>query len=146
MHLRKIEIDFDIHKLIEAERQNFDEAPYIALRRLLKLPEIDTSANDPEAMIGEGNPFIEDGVAIPHGSLARMEYQRGKQIYEGRFLDGKLVVNGQSFSALSAAASALAVTKKGGKTSLNGWLYWQAKFPNEAKWRSLSAMRDEAAQ
>lgn len=142
MNLQKMDIDFDIHKLIESERQSFEEPPYIALRRLLNLPELDDSVG---ASIGDGVPFVEDGVTIPHGSIARMEYQRGKQVFEGRFLNGNLVVNGQSFSALSAAASALAVTKKGGKTSLNGWLYWKAKFPNEAKWRSLDQMRTDAA-
>lgn len=141
MHLQSIEIDFEIHKLIEAERQAFDEPPYIALRRLLKLPTVAPDATG-EKISEQGIPFVEDGVSIPHGSLARMEYQRGKQVYEGRFLNGKLVVNGQSFSALSPAASAVAVTKKGEKTSLNGWLYWQAKFPNESRWRSLGAMRD----
>lgn len=52
-----------------------------------------------------------------------------------------LVVNGQSFDALSAAADALAVTKDGKKPSLNGWLYWKVKFPGESKWRSLNDMR-----
>lgn len=142
MHLQKIEIDFDIHKMIEAERQGFNEPPYIALRRLLKLPTVASPASNTPEVIGDGVPFVEDNVTVPHGSLARMEYQRGKQVYEGQFLNGKLIVNGQSFSSLSAAASALAVTKKGAKTSLNGWLYWQAKFPGESNWRSLLALRD----
>jgi hypothetical protein len=146
MNLQNIEIDFDIHKMIEAERLSFEEQPYIALRRLLKLPVLEANTEGVGATIGEGVPFMEDGVIIPHGSLARMEYQRGKQVYEGQFMNGNLVVNGQSFSALSAAASVLAVTKKGGKTSLNGWLYWQVKFPAETKWRSLGKMRSEVTQ
>ncbi len=139
--LQKIEIDFDIHKLIEAERKSFDEPPYVALRRLLKLPQPETTPKTTKTET-EGRPFIEDGVSVPHGSLARMEYLRGTQVYEGRFLDGKLVVNGESYTSLSAAASSLAVTRKGHKTSLNGWLYWEAKFPNETKWRKLSDLRD----
>ena len=35
--LRSIEIDLDVHKCLEAERQGFDEAPNDVLRRLLKL-------------------------------------------------------------------------------------------------------------
>lgn len=143
MQLQKIEIDFDIHKLIEAERQNFEEPPYVALRRLLKLP-ISTARVEADRELEPGIPFVEDGVSIPHGSFARMEYQRGKQVYEGRFLNGKLVVNGQSFDALSPAAVAFAVTKKGGSPSLNGWIYWKAKFPGETHWRSLWDMREEA--
>ena len=141
MQLKKIEIDFDIHQLIEAERKGFDEPQYLALRRLLKLPAPDALSTKSYS-IEQGKPFVEDGVSIPHGSEARMEYQRGKQVYEGQFLDGALVVEGQRFNALSAAASAFAVTKKGTKTSLNGWMYWQVRFPGELEWRSLQQMRD----
>ena len=35
--MRTIEIDFDVHKAIEAERQSFSEVPNAVLRRLLKL-------------------------------------------------------------------------------------------------------------
>lgn len=144
MQLQKIEIDFDIHKLIETERRNFEEPAYVALRRLLKLPTPVATEVQAPARAEQGIPFVEEGVSIPHGSLARMEYQRGKQVYEGQFLNGKLVVSGQSFDALSPAAVAFAVTKKGGTPSLNGWVYWRAKFPGETNWRSLWDMREEA--
>jgi hypothetical protein len=134
--LQSIEVDWDIYKMIETERRSFDEPHYIALRRLLKLP---TLKVPPEAEAGI--PWIEDGVEVPHGSLARMEYLRGTQVYEGRFFNGRLVVNGKSYEALSAAASALAKTKDGSKPSLNGWLYWKAKFPGETIWRNLGEMR-----
>lgn len=155
MQFRQIEIDFDIHKLIELERRGFDEPPNSALRRLLKLPDKnqieapavasvkvpDNAFND-----GSGRPFTEDGVSIPHGSLARMEYLRGSQVYEGQFLDGKLVVNGVAYSSLSGAADALAVTKSGDKTSLNGWRYWEAKRPGETVWEKLWDLREAVAK
>jgi len=143
MQLQKIDIDWDIHKMIEGERRSFEELPYIALRRLLKLPALESPEIAPEDPVGAGVPWTEDGVVVPHGSLAKMEYLRGSQVYEGKFLNGMLVVNGQSFRSLSAAANALAVTKDGTKPSLNGWIYWQAKFPGEPKWKSLSNLRDK---
>jgi hypothetical protein len=140
--MEKIEIDWDIHKLIEAERRGFDEPPYVALRRLLKMPPITPA---PEQLrlepVSAGIPWTEEGVTVPHGSAARMEYDRGRQIYEGQFLNGRLVVNGQTFKTLSAAASALALTKDGTHTNLNGWNYWHAKFPGETKWRFLRDFR-----
>lgn len=142
MQLRSIEIDFDIYKMIENERRSFDEPPHIALRRLLNLPEA-TSSQD-VATRKNGKPFVQDGVSIPHGSFARMEYLRGSQIYEGQFLDGYLVVDGYKFTSLSAAAMALAVTKDGSKPSLNGWLYWKVKYPDENQWRSLQSIRADA--
>jgi hypothetical protein len=138
--MEKLEIDWDIHKLIEAERRGFDEPPYVALRRLLKLPPPAPITTAKET-IGAGIPWSEEGVMVPHGSAARMEYLRGSQVYEGQFLNGRLVVNGQSFDTLSAAASALAVTKDGSKTNLNGWQYWKAKFPGEKNWKSLDDLR-----
>lgn len=136
--LQSIEVDWDIYKMVETERRSFDEPHFIALRRLLKLPPLKA----PPKPEGEaGRPWVEDGVEVPHGSLARMEYLRGAQVYEGRFLNGKLVVNGKSYEALSAAAIALAKTKSGSQPSLNGWMYWKAKFPGETVWRSLGEMR-----
>jgi negative regulator of replication initiation len=139
--LQSIEIDWDIYQLVETERRSFDEPQYLALRRLLKLPAVPALKAPLELEAETGVSWVEDGVEVPHGSLARMEYLRGSQVYEGRFLNGKLVVNGKSYEALSAAASALAKTKDGSKPSLNGWLYWKSKFPGETVWRSLGEMR-----
>lgn len=138
--LQSIEVDWDIYKMVETERRSFDEPHYVALRRLLRLP---APKAPPEPEAESGRPWVEDGVEVPHGSLARMEYLRGSQVYEGRFLNGRLVVNGKSYVSLSAAASALAMTKDGSKPSLNGWLYWKVKFPGETVWRSLAALRGQ---
>ena len=153
MQLTQIEIDFDIHQMIELERRGFEEQPYVALRRLLKLPERGREAfsdrrpltqNSTSTHEETGKPFVEDGVSIPHGSMARMKYQRGSQVYEGQYLDGKLVVNGVKYASLSPAASALGITKNGGTTSLNGWLYWEAKFPGKTTWQKLSDLRKKS--
>lgn len=140
--MQAIEIDWEIHQKIEAARRSFVEPPYVALRRLLGLPEPEPSPTQPAPeAIGAGAPWVEANVTVPHGSAARMEYDRGKQVFEGQFLNGRLVVNGQSFKTLSAAATALAVTKNGDRTNLNGWNYWQARFPGETNWRLLRDMR-----
>ncbi|WP_375395833.1 hypothetical protein [uncultured Sphingomonas sp.] len=141
MKFTAIDIDFDIYKLIENERRGFEELPFVALRRLLKMPEPDKKENQQSATAEDGRPWRMGRVEIPHGSLARMEYDRGRQIYEGQFLNGKLVVNGHEFPTLSSAARALAKTKNGQPPNLNGWNYWQARFPGETEWRSLDEMR-----
>lgn len=144
MQLRTIEIDFEIHKAIEAERRSFDEPEYVALRRLLKMEDVE-APKSPENEVGrDGRPFVEDGVSVVHGSDARMRYLRGTQLYEGKFLDGMLVVDGTAYPTLSAAASDLARTKEGKKTSLNGWLYWEVRAPGTAKWRAMKDLRDRA--
>ena len=158
MKYRKIEIDFEIHQLIEMERRSFDEPENAALRRLLNLDDAKRS-DDSEASAdrrlaerleqtlnsetgGEGRPFIEDGVVIPSGTLARMSYLRGAQRYEGRFIDGNLKVGNETFTSFSSAARSLAVTKDGSKTSLNGWLYWEVKKPGSTKWERVWDLRE----
>jgi hypothetical protein len=145
--MEKIEIDWEIHQMIEAERKGFAEPRYLALRRLLGLS-APAAAPAPETApivqaLGDGMPWTKNGVTIPHGAPARMEYGRGSwfQVYEGQFLNGRLVVNDQSFDTLSAAAKALATTKDGKKTSLDGWLYWKVKLPGDTEWRSIGGMR-----
>ena len=142
--LRTIEIDFDIHKLIEVERKSFDEPPHLALRRLLGLPPVSNEPPLSALEMPSGRPFVQDGVELPHGSPMRMEYNRGKQVIEGKIINGKLVVNGRTFDSLSGAASELAVTKKGEATKLNGWLYWRVKLPGETGWKLLSNLRSQA--
>lgn len=141
MDFTSIEIDFDIHKMIEAERRSFSEQPYLALRRLLKLPDLEAAV---ESVSTIGVPWQEERVVIPHGSLARMEYGRGSQVYEGQFLDGALVVAGQRFKSLSAAASAVARTKDGSKASLNGWKYWEVKLPGSDHYQQMEHLRHRA--
>ncbi|WP_095012534.1 hypothetical protein [Tsuneonella mangrovi] len=143
METTTIEIDFDIHKMIEGERRSFSEKPYIALRRLLNLPEIEEK-DQTTRVSSSGRAWEEDGVTIPHGSLARMEYARGTQKYEGQFLDGHLVVNGVEYTSLSAAASALAKTKNGGSPNLNGWNYWEVQLPGSDRWEMMEHKRRKA--
>jgi hypothetical protein len=99
------------------------------------------SSDSFEITLKDPRSWHDQGVVVPNGSLARMEYARGLQIYDGQFLDGKLVVNGCEYRSLSAAAIAVAVTRHGQRTILNGWLYWKVQFPGEALWRSLEDMR-----
>jgi hypothetical protein len=140
MDRTSIEIDFDIHKLIEAERRSFAEKPYMALRRLLKLPDVEAPTKQ-EEVSADGFPWTDDGVIVPHGCVARMEYNRGEQVYEGQFLDGALVVDGQRYKSLSRAASALAKTRNGSTPSLNGWNYWSVKMPGSDSFEPLEHLR-----
>ena len=80
-------------------------------------------------------------MVVPHRSFARMEYNRGQQVYEGQFLDGTLVVDGRRYHSLSKAASALAKTKRGNTTSLNGWKLWWVKFPESDSFVSMEKLR-----
>ena len=133
-NLRTIEIDFDIHKKIEAERMNFEESPNAVLRRLLKLP-VERSAKK----TGDGLHWQGSGVSLAHGTIARMEYSGVR--YEAKIVDGKWSAEGQSFDTPSGAASAIATTKDGSMTKLNGWHYWKVQRPGTATWVRLMDLR-----
>lgn len=135
---RTIEIDFDIHKLIEAERQSFSESPNAVLRRLLGIttPEPSRSGKD-----SQGKSWAGDGVALPHGTDIRMSYNG--RLHEGQIRDGMWVIGEKSFSSPSGAASGVAVTKSGKMTRLDGWTYWEVRLPGQVAWTPIRNLRSE---
>ncbi len=143
--LRSIEIDLDVHKCLEAERQGFDEAPNDVLRRLLKLK---PSAKRPNGggesvAVAGGRSWSGKGVTLPHGTLLRMEYN-GKS-HAGQIDNGEWLVEGARFSSPSAAAGGVARTRAGKSPSLDGWGYWQIKRPGDARWLPINALREARA-
>jgi hypothetical protein len=135
---RTIEIDFDIHKLIEAERHGFEEIPNDALRRLLRLPDRESKVPRKKSIQG-CRSWSGEGVMLHHGTLVRMRYN-GRQ-YEGEIVDGKWVIEGKTFDSPSGAASGVAITKKGKQTRLDGWIYWEARLLGETFWQHINALR-----
>ena len=138
--LRTIEIDFDIHQMIELERKGFDEPEYLALRRLLKLPNLQATKESVSSVEKpSGRPWSGKGVELPHGTELRMEYNG--QVFRGFIENGIWVVEGHRAKSPSDAAGSVAMTKSGGRPSLNGWIYWEVKRPNDANWRTLKSLR-----
>jgi hypothetical protein len=135
MNRRTIEIDFDIHKLIEREKKSFAESDNVALRRLLKLGD-EAAAPRPAP---EGREWHDEGVTLPQGTEVRMTYNN--RLHVGVIDDGQWHVEGERYSSPSAAAGGVARTKKGEKTNLDGWKYWEAKMPGSSKWQSINKMR-----
>lgn len=134
--MRTIEIDFDIHKLIEAERGSFSDSPNEALRRLLGLG---ASPNgSPTLMQAGGSSWSGRGVTLPHGTQLRMTYN-GRQ-YTGVIDDGAWLVEGERFTSPSAAAGDVVSTKDGRRTQLNGWIYWYCKRPGDTDWATIKEL------
>ena len=133
---RTIEIDFEIHKKIEMERQGFSESPNNVLRRLLG---IHRPAATPESRPADGRPWSGKGVTLPHGSEIRMEYNGTG--HAGQIEDGEWAVEGKSFNSPSAAAGGVARTRAGSSPSLDGWVYWQVKRPGDHGWIPINALR-----
>ncbi|TRD09954.1 hypothetical protein FGU71_13190 [Erythrobacter insulae] len=141
MDMRQIEIDFEVHKAIEAERNGFSEPPNAALRRLLGIDEAEDEYDDKfEGLAGGG--WASKGVTLPEETSLRMEYNGivGRAfIRKGQWKTPKGIFNGPS-----PAAAAVASTKDGKTPVLNGWRYWRAKLPGSRNWVPIQEMRDKA--
>jgi len=135
--MRTIEIDFDVHKIIEAERQDFSETPNDVLRRLLGgHPEQSTmKSTDPT----NNRPWSGKGVTLPHGTELRMEHS-GRRHY-AEIENGQWLAEGKYYKSPSAAAIGVARTRDGRSISLNGWNYWYAKRPGDEGWVSIQKLR-----
>ena len=134
--MRMIEVDFDVHRLIQVERRSFDESENAALRRLLKLGPV-VEAERPEAKALRG--WSKGGVSLPHGTELRMEYNG--LLHIGRIVDGTWEVEGHRAKSPSGAASAVARTKDGGGVNINGKNYWHVRKPGDSDWTAFSSLR-----
>jgi hypothetical protein len=129
--MRTIEIDYDIHRLIQLERRSFDEPEYVALRRLLKLG-APTDEARAEAEHSRMRGWSKGGVSLPHGTELRMEYNG--ILHLGRIADGAWEVEGHRESSASGAASAVARTRDGDRVNINGKAYWHVRRPGDSDW------------
>ena len=134
-----IEIDFDVHKKIEAERKGFSDSPNDILRRLLDLGEASKPSSQISPQTNGGRAWQGKTVSLPHGTQVRMKYN-GTQ-YKGLIDDGQWLVEGERYGSPSAAAGGVAVTKSGNKTSLDGWIYWEVLKPGESQWIDIKQLK-----
>jgi hypothetical protein len=128
---RTIEIDFDVHKRIELERANFAESPNEVLRRILGI----SQNSEVKSIDKPRKSWASDGTVLPHGTELRMIYN-GIEYY-GVIDDGMWLVDGEEYNSPSGAAGAVARTKRGKPTPLNGWKYWFVKKPGTNNWIAL---------
>ncbi len=80
---------------------------------------------------------------MPRGTELRMEYN-GKQHF-GQIDSGEWAAEGTQFRSPSAAAGGVALTKSGKHTSLDGWIYWEAKRPGDHRLTPIATLRRQAA-
>lgn len=141
-----IEIDIEVYKTIEAARQTFAETPNSVLKRLLGLikgPSATLVQHATPNEQGTQKPWVSDSIELPHGTLLKMEYNHIE--YTGQIIDGKWHVEGLVETSPSGAACAVAKTKKGTSTNLDGWKYWNVKIPNTDTWEKLLTLRANLA-
>ena len=142
MKTRKIEVDFDIHKLIETHRTGFEESANSVLRRLLGLGEEVVSANQAKEDISQ-KCWRKGVVVLPSGTKLKMEHNKEQHFAE--IIDGEWIDElGQKHTSASGAANSLA--RKSYKTTLNGKIYWQIKLPGSDHWIRYDEFERQSAR
>jgi hypothetical protein len=127
----QIDIDFDVFKTLTAMRETEETTYNEVLRRLLELPARKSSVRAPSQ--ASDKSFIADGVEFPHDTEFRMRH-RG-QFYSAKVSDGCLLYNGKRYTAVSAPACEITAT------SINGWKYWECRFPGHIEWHGIDTLR-----
>ncbi len=155
-HDRKITIDIDVHRRIEAARITFEESDNTILRRILGL---DGSAGNPRTgQLANGTPAkgaraksggVSDGgwskisrtglaIFLPNGTKLRAAY--GGISFEGMIAKGAWAVGGGTHKSPSAALNAVARTGAGRPVNLNGWRHWEVLPPGAKAWVRLAEL------
>jgi hypothetical protein len=123
----QIDIDIDIHRLIEGARLSFTEQPNDILRRLLQIEEHEDS-NVGVGYGDDGAGWSGKGITLRHGTELQMTYQG---VTHTAVIDnGRWRIGDDLFKSPSDAASGVSKLVTGERKSLNGWIYWIAKDPS----------------
>ena len=150
--MRTIEVDFDVHQAIEAERRGFEDSANAALRRLLRLGA--PSVNDAPVQSGvdtaqassSGQPptgaWRRKGVELPEGSALLVSYSDVEE--RGVVQGGRLVFDGRGYDTPSQAAMAVVQRHRQKPVSINGWLHLQVQLSGRTSWTPLNQLRTTA--
>ena len=127
-----IEVDFDVFKAITARRPTEDVTENDVLRQLFGLSSLKDGSSP---HVGRPSPgdWVSKGVRFPQGTQLRATYKG--QTYLAEVAEGALIFQGQRYESPSAAAMAIS------KSPVNGWAFWEAKFPGRAAWQPLKDLK-----
>ncbi|MGC9953594.1 MAG: hypothetical protein ABSD21_04880 [Rhizomicrobium sp.] len=128
-----IEVDFEVFKQLTARRETEETTYNEVIRQLLKLPpqRATESARAPSQLLG----WTSKGVLFPNGTEFRATYKGTS--YSAKVEGNKLLLNDKAMNSPSEAATAIT------KNSVNGWVFWECKRPNEGRWRRLDSIARE---
>ena len=129
-----IEIDFEVFKALTAQRSSESETYNDVLRKKLGLPPRQSESRRDST----GGDWITKGVRFPAGTEFRAKYKG--TVYVAKVDKGALVLNGERHESPSSAAGAIT------KTFVNGWIFWECRFPGELEWKLIKTVRGSKGQ
>ncbi len=127
-----IEIDFDVYKALTLRRTSEEVTYNDVLRQLLNLNVKKGASASASAPLAQGE-WTAKGVRFPAGTEFRASY-KGRAIM-GKVESGALQVDGKRYDSPSAAAVAIT------GNPVNGWIFWECRFPGSSSWRMIKSLR-----
>jgi len=124
--MHTIQIDFEVFKALTARRETEAMSHNDVIRELLNL-----KANNDQRI--ESGTWVTKGVAFPIGSQFRTKY-KGEH-HQGEVQKGGLFIKGQLATSPSDAAKIVT------GNNVNGWHFWECKYPGHDKWHKIDALR-----
>jgi hypothetical protein len=130
--MHSIEVDFEVWKELTMRRSTESTTYNDVVRELLDLDPIDED-DDGYLEDGADDGLVMDGVVFPEGTEFRA-ILKGRE-YRGVVEGGALVYNGVSYCSPSPAGVAIT------GYPVNGWRFWEARFPTSSEWKLLDTYR-----
>lgn len=128
--LPDIFVDFEVFKALTALRRDEKDTESDVIRRLLQ-------GADPKSSVPIRSPgqkaWISKGVVFPVGTELRARYKG--EPFTAKVEPRGVRVQGQLRPNLSLAAKVIT------GTSVNGWAFWEVRFPNQSHWTLAKSLR-----
>jgi hypothetical protein len=135
--MQTIEIDFEVFKALTARRRSESMTYNDTIRELLGLARSDSSGASPvSADAPRSDDWTSKGVRFPAGTEFRANYKG--TMHFGRVEGGRLLINEQSTDSPSDAARLIT------GNNVNGWTFWECRFPGDSRWRLIKGLRSGA--
>lgn len=134
--MHTIEIDFEVFKALTARRETAAVTENDVIRGLLGLPRL--SLPDSQSAQSAGSPpgeWVSKGVRFPAGTEFRANYKG--VVHYGKVESGRLLIEGRRASSPSEGAKLIT------GTSVNGWTFWECRFPETSGWRLIKSLKNE---
>lgn len=80
------------------------------------------------------NEWVVGGLAFPEGTKFRGNYKG--YYYRAMVVNKALMLNNRAF--LTPSAAAISITRY----PVDGWMFWECKFPDQSCWRSLTQLKN----
>lgn len=132
--MHTIEIDFEVFKALTARRETEATTYNDVIRELLKLGtarSAQSQTTSPSAVSDQD--WLCKGVRFPAGTEFRANYKG--HVHYAKVVGGSLIIDGKSVTSPSDAAKIVT------NTNVNGWTFWECRFPGENRWKLIKGLR-----